>query len=195
MHTKRITLAAAAFAAFAVLGALAIDTGAALAADPIKQSRSGICHCPGGDGYEATTRFTAFDTIEACLEADGRHPKRGQGECSPPVASIGDATTQAILDLRASLEGLSLRVAMLEAAAIEASAEEEKAPTYTRAQAYNVCVSALNEASTWRSDREEWCLAVPVEHTDDYVECFAAQRANGAWSDDAHSWCKQLIGF
>lgn len=83
---------------------------AADAADPIKQSRSGICHCPGGDSYEAVTRFQAFDTIEACLEANGRHPKRGQGECAPPVVVIDPAEVQSLKMLvatqRAQIAGL-----------------------------------------------------------------------------------------
>ena len=49
---------------------------------PVKQSRSGICHCPGGSYYERTKNFTAFLTIEKCLASGGRHPKRGQGDCS-----------------------------------------------------------------------------------------------------------------
>ena len=83
---------AAAMAVICALGVAAIAfSPAANAADPIKQSRSGICHCPGGDSYEATTRFKAFETIEACLAADGRHPKRGQGG----VRSAGPARRRA----------------------------------------------------------------------------------------------------
>ena len=62
------------------------------AAQPVKKSKSGICHCPGGQYYARTSKFTAFDSIEACLASGGRHPKRGQGQCSAsgkrdPVAS------------------------------------------------------------------------------------------------------------
>ena len=69
--------------------ALAAAT-AAFAADPIKQSRSGICWCPGGTSYERTTNFKAFASIEACLEAEGRHPKReaDQGQCPSPQERI-----------------------------------------------------------------------------------------------------------
>ena len=48
----------------------------------VKKSRSGICHCPGGRSYSRTKRFTPYQTIKACFESGGRHPKRGQGKCS-----------------------------------------------------------------------------------------------------------------
>lgn len=48
----------------------------------VKKSRSGICHCPGGSYYEKTKNFTAFPTVDLCLKSGGRHPKRGQGDCS-----------------------------------------------------------------------------------------------------------------
>lgn len=51
------------------------------AAQEVRKSNSGICHCPGGQYYERTSRHTAFDSIEACLASGGRHPKRGQGQC------------------------------------------------------------------------------------------------------------------
>ncbi len=53
-------------------------------AQPIRKSNSGICHCPGGQYYERTSRRIVFDSIEACLASGGRHPKRGQGQCSAP---------------------------------------------------------------------------------------------------------------
>lgn len=186
---------AAAMAVICALGVAAIAfSPAADAADPIKQSRSGICHCPGGDSYEATTRFTAFDTIEACLEADGRHPKRGQGECSPPVASIGDATTQAILDLRASIEGLSLRVAMLEAAAIEASPAPEPEPELSKVEAYQLCFKAVDPHSWSTADVRRWCNSIAPELMRDFVACFETEIPN-AWStSDAVKSCKAVVG-
>ena len=42
---------------------------------PIKQSSSGICHPPASSWYERTENYTAYDSVEACLEADGRLPK------------------------------------------------------------------------------------------------------------------------
>ena len=43
---------------------------------PIKQSRSGICHQPGSTYYNRTKHYVAFETIQACLESQGRLPKR-----------------------------------------------------------------------------------------------------------------------
>ena len=57
----------------------------------VKKSQSGICHCPGGQFYNRTTNFTAFDTIGACLESEGREPQRGQGIC-PTEPVNGPAT-------------------------------------------------------------------------------------------------------
>lgn len=40
----------------------------------IKQSSSGLCHPPQSPWYERTTHFTAYQTLEACLDAGGRLP-------------------------------------------------------------------------------------------------------------------------
>lgn len=85
-------------AAVVAVGMMLAAAGAAPpaeAADPIKQSRSGICWCPGTGNYDQVTNFTAFDSIEECLAADGRHPKRGQGDCPSPQDRI--ATLEAEL--------------------------------------------------------------------------------------------------
>ena len=47
-----------------------------------KKSSSGICHCPGGQHYDRTKKFTAYPSIAECLDSGGRHPKRGQGDCT-----------------------------------------------------------------------------------------------------------------
>ena len=75
-----------------IVVAAAIGVSAELAADDltVKMSRSGICHCPGGQYYDRTTHFTPFRTIDDCLDGGGRHPKRGQGDCptaEPPADS------------------------------------------------------------------------------------------------------------
>lgn len=48
----------------------------------VKQSSSGICHCPGGSYYDRTTSFTDYPSLQACLLDNGREPKRGQGNCN-----------------------------------------------------------------------------------------------------------------
>lgn len=49
---------------------------AASTAGPVKLSRNGICHAPGTTYYNQTKRFTAYDSLDACLGAGGRMPKR-----------------------------------------------------------------------------------------------------------------------
>ncbi len=43
---------------------------------PVKMSKSGICHSPGSTYYEQTKNFTTFKTLQECLSAGGRMPKR-----------------------------------------------------------------------------------------------------------------------
>ena len=50
-----------------------------------KKSSSGICHCPGSRYYDRTKEFTPYTSIEECLDSGGRHPKRGQGDCTLTV--------------------------------------------------------------------------------------------------------------
>jgi hypothetical protein len=44
--------------------------------DPIKLSKSGVCHAPATTYYEQTKRFTAYKSLNECLKAGGRLPKR-----------------------------------------------------------------------------------------------------------------------
>jgi hypothetical protein len=46
------------------------------AADPIKMSNSGICHAPNTTYYEQTKNFTPYKTLDECLKAGGRMPKK-----------------------------------------------------------------------------------------------------------------------
>jgi hypothetical protein len=41
----------------------------------IKKSNSGICHDTSSRWYKRTKRFTAFDSLKACIESGGRLPK------------------------------------------------------------------------------------------------------------------------
>jgi hypothetical protein len=43
---------------------------------PVKMSSSGICHAPGTTYYEQTKKFTTFKTLDDCLKAGGRLPKK-----------------------------------------------------------------------------------------------------------------------
>lgn len=42
----------------------------------VKLSKNGICHTPGTTYYNQTTNFTGFPSLQACLNAGGRMPKR-----------------------------------------------------------------------------------------------------------------------
>jgi hypothetical protein len=44
---------------------------------PVKMSSSGICHQKGKSSYYAQTKkFTAYNTLDECLKAGGRLPKK-----------------------------------------------------------------------------------------------------------------------
>jgi hypothetical protein len=42
----------------------------------VKKSNTGICHEKGTLFYKNTKNFTAFDSIEDCLNSGGRLPKK-----------------------------------------------------------------------------------------------------------------------
>jgi hypothetical protein len=42
----------------------------------VKMSKTGICHPRGGSYYGRTQNYTPYPTMEACLKAGGRPPKR-----------------------------------------------------------------------------------------------------------------------
>lgn len=42
----------------------------------VKMSRTKICHAPSTTYYEKTTNFTPYSTLQECLDAGGRLPKR-----------------------------------------------------------------------------------------------------------------------
>lgn len=42
----------------------------------VKKSTTGICHEKGTNYYKNTKNFSAFDSIEKCLNSGGRLPKK-----------------------------------------------------------------------------------------------------------------------
>jgi hypothetical protein len=45
--------------------------------DPsVKMSSTGICHAQGSTYYNQTKKFTAYKTLDECLKAGGRMPKK-----------------------------------------------------------------------------------------------------------------------
>lgn len=54
---------------------LCLSIGASWAQEPVKKSKSSICHAPGTEYYSRTKNFTPYDTIDQCLASGGRLPK------------------------------------------------------------------------------------------------------------------------
>ena len=128
--------------------------------------------------FEDTT-----DVAGTCIKEDGKTVR------IPNVP----ATQDALMRLRADLEALSLRVAMLEADAI---AEMETASVRTKLEAYNFCSAEIGkDDGLWSSDVDKYCQDVPSADVDDFVSCFATQRGNGAWGSDANERCRRVLGI
>ncbi len=85
----------------------------------VKKSKSGICHCPGGQYYGRTKAFTAYPTIKACLESGGRQPKRGRGDCGNAAPTFkrerSAKPTRAIDGDTLSLKGVVVRLKGIDA--------------------------------------------------------------------------------
>jgi hypothetical protein len=43
---------------------------------PVKMSNSGICHAPNSTYYSQTKNFTPYKTLDECLKAGGRMPRK-----------------------------------------------------------------------------------------------------------------------
>mgnify|MGYP003626930522 FL=1 len=48
------------------------------AVEPVKKSKSAICHAPGTQHYNRTKNYKPYETLEQCIASGGRLPK-GQG--------------------------------------------------------------------------------------------------------------------
>jgi len=66
MKTKVITF----------IAAILISAGVIAQEKPVKMSNSGICHAPNTTYYEQTKNFTLYKTLDDCLKAGGRMPKK-----------------------------------------------------------------------------------------------------------------------
>ena len=58
----------------AVLSAF-LAAGVQAQSEPVKMSKSGICHAPNTTYYNQTKNFTPYKTLKECLNAGGRMPK------------------------------------------------------------------------------------------------------------------------
>ena len=56
--------------------AMLISTGAFAQDKPVKMSNSGICHAPNSTYYSQTKNFTPYKSLDECLKAGGRMPKK-----------------------------------------------------------------------------------------------------------------------
>jgi hypothetical protein len=52
------------------------STGVLAQSEPVKMSKSGICHQPGSTYYTNTKNFKPYKTLDECLKAGGRLPKK-----------------------------------------------------------------------------------------------------------------------
>jgi hypothetical protein len=59
-----------------LLSTILISTGVFGQSEPVKMSKSGICHKPGSTYYQQTKKFTSFMTLDECLKSGGRLPKK-----------------------------------------------------------------------------------------------------------------------
>ena len=55
---------------------LALLSGLVHAYEPVKMSKSGICHAPNTTYYKQTKNYTPYPTLQACLNAGGRMSKK-----------------------------------------------------------------------------------------------------------------------
>ena len=61
---------------FSFLAVLLVSAGVLAQEKPVKMSNSGICHAPNTTYYEQTKNFTPHKTLDECLKAGGRMPKK-----------------------------------------------------------------------------------------------------------------------
>ena len=59
-----------------VLSTILISTSVLGQSEPVKMSKSGICHKPGSTYYQQTKNFTPYKTLDECLKSGGRLPKK-----------------------------------------------------------------------------------------------------------------------
>jgi hypothetical protein len=61
---------------FAVVLTAFLADGVQAQSEPVKMSKSGICHAPNSTYYNQTKNFTPYKTLKECLSAGGRMPKK-----------------------------------------------------------------------------------------------------------------------
>jgi hypothetical protein len=61
---------------FSLITALYLTAPALAQSEPVKMSKSGICHAPNTTYYNQTKNYTPYKTLKECLNAGGRMPKK-----------------------------------------------------------------------------------------------------------------------
>ena len=141
------------------------------------------CHRDRAGGIRHWHFEGTRDLAGACIKENGKTVK------VPNIPSLTDV----VLELRAAIEALSLRVATLEADAIAAPTET---PVRSRLEAYNFCSGELGkDGGLWRSSIDDWCGSIPAASVDDYVSCFQTQRNNRAWGSTSDDRCRKVLGI
>jgi hypothetical protein len=56
--------------------AVGLLSGTVQGAEPVKMSKSGICHAPNTTYYKQTKNYTPYPTLKDCLSDGGRMPKK-----------------------------------------------------------------------------------------------------------------------
>ena len=62
--------------AIVFFASILLSTGIFAQEKPVKMSNSGICHAPNTTYYEQTKNYTPFKSLDECLKAGGRMPKK-----------------------------------------------------------------------------------------------------------------------
>jgi hypothetical protein len=62
--------------AISLITSLLFSVTAYAVSEPVKMSNSGICHAPNTTYYEQTKNFNPYKTLDECLKAGGRMPKK-----------------------------------------------------------------------------------------------------------------------
>jgi hypothetical protein len=64
------------FTTISIIAAFMLSATAFAQSEPVKMSKSGICHTPGSTYYQQTKNFTPYKTLDECLKSGGRLPKK-----------------------------------------------------------------------------------------------------------------------
>lgn len=64
------------FNIFSIIATILISTATLAQTEPVKMSKSGICHAPNTTYYKQTKNYTSYPTLQDCLNAGGGMPKK-----------------------------------------------------------------------------------------------------------------------